>query len=639
MNKCVQHNKKLDILCTSCNVVICYRCLMSNHNQHRILHTDDIKQSLLDIDYSVVYKDKSDKKDNELENNNNNNTSNDNINKENNKNKDNILQDRIEWLWNKSKETVNHIQKLSKMENDISDHFEQYYEMLMKEERKLKKPIIDELDQTKQQLAQIIKEIQSLHNIIQSITPTLKPDEHNSNDSNDKLDDNHTNKNNNNEDIPSDIATINYSLPTLVESIKQSTTFEQFIHNNSNTIFNIQQQNNNEIIEYLNNKNEINKNKKQINNDNIKSKNNHNDNSILEIIRNHFDQHNIDFNQILNMNNYFLILRPTEYQSHFDGIRYFIKKDLYIDFINQSINNKYNSCFIRMDQDNVLSLYKGDFKSGNQLELMENQSKELVELLEQPQNSAPTLIASSNTTIYFFFNKNQFIAYSIIDKTLIKSNYYGFQLNFMNKPVTCFKEPFYIYFYGKGKVSGGNNLILRYNTIQQTVEQLFVDKDSIKRIPLALFSSYLNLYSMYYDASTKEIVLVEFMSNSFEVSFSVAIIKNIVPTFFSYFYEGADLVYLYYGDVDSDYFIKFNISNSKINIIKLATIEGRAKVDSRNNKLLLLTPMASNYEIKENKKINIFTKDQNYVFSVKDKSWQQSHLQSSNIQHIAKYNK
>ncbi|EFA78877.1 hypothetical protein PPL_08345 [Heterostelium album PN500] len=41
---------------------------------------------------------------------------------------------------------------------------------------------------------------------------------------------------------------------------------KQLIHNNSNTIFNIQQQNN-EIIEYLNNNNEINKNKRHKNSD------------------------------------------------------------------------------------------------------------------------------------------------------------------------------------------------------------------------------------------------------------------------------------------------------------------------------------------------------------------------------------
>ncbi|EFA81411.1 hypothetical protein PPL_05396 [Heterostelium album PN500] len=48
MTKCVTHDKKLDILCSDCNLVICYRCLTSNYIQHRILHTDDIKQLLLD---------------------------------------------------------------------------------------------------------------------------------------------------------------------------------------------------------------------------------------------------------------------------------------------------------------------------------------------------------------------------------------------------------------------------------------------------------------------------------------------------------------------------------------------------------------------------------------------------------------
>ncbi|EFA78894.1 hypothetical protein PPL_08362 [Heterostelium album PN500] len=232
MNKCDKHDKDLDLLCSDCKSIICYRCLVAKHRQHNTYHTDDIKQSLLDIDYSVVVVvASSDDEDN-----------------------NNIIQDRIEWLWSQVNDSVYLIQELSKTENEISDHFKQYYEMLMKEERSLKQPIIDELDQTNQLLDKLIKEIQSLHNIIQSITPTLKSDEHNN--------DNNNEKNN--------IST-SYEIPILVESIKQSKSFEQFIHNNSNTIFNIQQQNNNEIIEYLNNNNEINKNKKQNNNNSFDS--------------------------------------------------------------------------------------------------------------------------------------------------------------------------------------------------------------------------------------------------------------------------------------------------------------------------------------------------------------------------------
>ncbi|EFA78878.1 hypothetical protein PPL_08346 [Heterostelium album PN500] len=603
MTRCVEHDKKLDILCSDCNVVICYRCLMTNHNQHRTLHTDDIKQSLLNIDYSVVVYDDSSNHDldeDQLENNNsitdNDETNNNSISKDNNSNKNNdkdnslisnrsnnnsnnnIIQDRIEWLWNKANDSANHIRKLNEMENGISDHFRQYYEMLMKEESKLKQPIIDELDQTKQLLDKLIKEIQSLYNIIQSITPTLKPEEHN----------NDNNNNNNNEyDILSD-ATINYSIPTLIESIKQSTTLEQFIHNN-------------------------------------------------KIIRNHFKQHNTDINQILNMNSKSIsVSKSCHNQSYLDGIRYFIPRSLFIYFDrkdnkNNSLHN--NTYFIT--QDESLSLYTWDFKSGNQMKLMEKESKELVEQSKGSVQST-SFIGSSNTTIYVFL-RDELIAYSTISNSFSKENFYGF-FNFINQPVTCYKEPFYIYFYGKertnidGVTRGGNNIIVRYNTMTQTFERLFVDKYSEERTPLALFFRFNVLFSMYYDALSKDIVFVEHKSDTNEVVAAYLIIKNIIPTFFTYCSVNLGTSYLYYGRKSSDYFLKLDNFGTKPKITdKLATIEGRAKVKSPNNQVLVLTPMVHN-----DKMLYLYTKDKAYVYSIKGNQWQHSHLQIPNIQHILK---
>ncbi|EFA78899.1 hypothetical protein PPL_08367 [Heterostelium album PN500] len=633
MKQCVIHKEKLDILCSDCNVVICYRCQLSKHKQHYTLHTDEIKQSILDIDYSVSTN--NDKIDSENEKKNNN-ISKDKNNDSTDKDKDNsnIIQKRIEWLWNKSKESVNHIQKLSEIENEISDHFKQYYEMLMKEENKLKQPIIDELDQTKQQLDQIIKEIQSLNNIIQSITPTLKPDPK-SNDI-DKLDDN--NNNSNEYDILSD-STINYSLPILIESIKQSTTLEQFIHNNSNTIFNIKQQNNNEIIEYLNNNNEINKNKRHKNNNNIKT--NNNDNSILEIIRHHFDQYKIDIRHILNKNDdYISVTKSQKNQSYFNGIRHFIKESLQVNF-NNSKETRY---IITKDKDNVISLYNCDFTTGNQMELMENESKQLmkwVKQMEKYQDTISVFFASSNTTIYLFTREiSKFIAYSINDNTFREGSFCKHdEFDFIYR-VSTFASGMYLYFYGIDRGRDDQTTIIRFNTFLEEFEQFQHDNTFSRRtIPIAMFElatddSENYLYTIYYDSFNREMVLVEYQMFSTVIENTYDIPIATVPTFVSYCYDGESNVYLYYGDAKSDYFIQINLYKMEDDPEELKTIKGRAKVtEAIENQVLVLTPMIYEY-VENDEKLYLFTNERNYVYSINNNQWKQSHLKTSNVRMI-----
>ncbi|EFA78895.1 hypothetical protein PPL_08363 [Heterostelium album PN500] len=604
MNKCDKHDKDLDLLCSDCKSIICYRCLVAKHHQHRTYHTDDIKQSLLNIDYSAVFY--GSYIDNDEDNN----------------NKDYIFQDRIEWLWNKLYDLVDHIQEMSKVENEISNHFKQYYEMLMKEERKLKQPIIDEIDQTKQQLDQIIKEIQSLHNIIQSITPTLKPDLKN-NDI-----DNHTNNNNNEYDILPDIST-SYEIPTLIESIKQSKSFEQFIHNNSNTLFNIQQQNNNEIIEYLNNNNEINKNKRHKNNDNNKTNNNNNDNSILEIIRNHIDKHNIDEDDI-DMNDSYVFSKSDKFQSYFEGVRHFVQESYsFNDYNRKDDDTDHIKHIITKNDDNVLSLYKWD----NEMELLENESKELAKLLEEFVRPEHIFFGSTKTTIYIFsMLRPKFIVYSIKDKTFRKGSYESnFHLLFISPPSTTFTDPFNLYFYGKSfrvidNIKCECTKLVRFNTILEEFE-LLSNEENDHIFPMAIFHHDIlqetAKYSIHYDSNEKQIVRVLFHGYSTTKSSEHIIVSDIVPKYIASCFDGYRYLYVYYGDKDTDYFIKFdNYDKSPSPNENLPTIEGRLPIEEQENPVSMLY---------KDTKIYLFTKDQNFVYSLNDKKWRQSNLDKAKM--------
>ncbi|EFA82494.1 hypothetical protein PPL_04919 [Heterostelium album PN500] len=601
MKECVEHDKDLDVLCSDCNVVMCYRCHIAYHNRHCAFHTDDIKKSLLNVDYSVVaydhinsnhnHKEKEEEinKDNNINNNKDgsdhinekemnevisNKDDRNNKNNSNKQNDNNIIQNRIQILWNKSKESVNHIQKLSEIENQISDHFKQYYEMLMKEESKLKQPIIDEIDQTKQQLDQIIKEIQSLHNIIQSITPTLKPDEKSNNHD-------HDIPNNNNEyDILPDI-TINYSLPTLIESIRQTKTFDQFIHNNSNTIFNLEnkKQTNNEIIEYLKDNNETNKNKRHKNNDNNKTSNNNIYNSILGIIRNHFNQHNID--QIVYKNN-ISIDKNENHQSYFNGVINLIRNSLNLKLDADKTTNNIKH-IITMDDDNIVSLYKWDYKSGNQMELMENESKELTDLIRTKLDTDQIFFVSSNSTIYVFPKEdNIFIAYSIIDNKFRLSSFYPlFHPTFIGQPCFFSDELCYLYLYCKSNEDfEDNTLIIRFNTILEEFELFHYHNNSKDSIPVALIDNHHSIpytFNIYYDSSLRVIFLARYNELITDVEEVHPIISKIEPTFITSCFAGKT-GYLYYGDENQDYFIKIE-SIYDYKITNLATIEGRATIE------------------------------------------------------------
>ncbi|EFA78883.1 hypothetical protein PPL_08351 [Heterostelium album PN500] len=648
MTQCIEHNKDLDLLCTVCNVIICYRCLVSKHNEHHTLHIDDIKQSLLNIDYSVVI----DKNKKEKNNNNDNNNEDDKdqdkdiididkIKDDNNKNddKDNnsnsnynndMIKMRIEWLWEKVNNTVNHIQTLTEMENEISNHFKRYYEMLMKEESKLKKPFTDEIEKTKQQLDKLIKEIQSLHNIIQSITPTLKSHEKDSND----LDNNNIKDDNG---ILSD-STINYSLETLIESIEQSKSLEQFIHNNSNTIFNIQQQNNNEIIEYLKNNNEINKNKRHKNNDNNKTDNNNlQDYSILEIIRNHINNHRINDKDLEHMNcGDVSVSESSKHLGYFDGIRHFIQKSIDVEFyLKQPNNNRY---IIATDEEDDLNItfYKCKFESRNQLELMEKESNELAGLIDSFTNQI-IIFASSNTTIYIFFIFS-FVAYSMIDGAfrVVEFQSSSHLARFLGQPTSYYVDPFYIYFYGR-TLKG--TMIVRFNTMLGEFEHLYSDSQ-LNITPVAIFNEFydpeMHRYTIHYDSQSKQIVLVLYVSFSTIVKRTLSIVHDVVsPKYISYLFRGEKMVYIYYGDGKLDYFlhVNFNLAPLKLEIKKLDAIGGCAIPDAQNNELLVLPPIIYNEE-KHDEKMYLFTKDESFVYSQKGRQWKKSHIKTTNIKFI-----
>ncbi|EFA78691.1 hypothetical protein PPL_08152 [Heterostelium album PN500] len=640
MNLCTLHNKELDVLCSDCNEIICYRCLISKHNQHRALHTEDINQSILDIDYSVVVseldKDINNKTNDEKEAENKN-KDNDTVvstDSDNNKDKVNIIQKRIEWLWNKVKGTTKYIQKMTDIENHITDHFKQCYEMLMKEERAMKKPIIDELDEYKEKLHRLIKEIQSLYNIIQSITPTLIPnnDDHElreNHKNNNNKNNNDSNNGNNDYDILED-KSINYELPSIIESIKQSKSLDQFIHNNSNTIFSLHQQKNNEITEYINKNKIINMNKRHKNNDNTKSiDSNNKDNIILEILRKHFDNHKIKDYHLTNIGGSITSSDYRKKQCFFDGIKLFIQKSINVDFEEyEAVNLKY---FITMDDDSVFSIYKCNFENGSQMELLEKESNQLREMLGGIDDSGSFIIGSSNSTIYIFsMISNHFIVYSIIDNTLREATYHlGFDLSFDGQPVTQYVDPFYLYFYGR---SHDYTLsMIRFNTILEEFEVLRADEDARYIIPIALFSDSDFLesksYSMYYDKTSHEICLVKYQMFSTQAISRHVIASEVFPRYVTYYFNGDNKVYLYYGDENSEYFLKIGFGRV-ILIENLATIEGLAMTDVPNELLILPTMI----EVDET--IYLFTTDKSFKYSLFSKDWEESPLTTTNIKYI-----
>ncbi|EFA79184.1 DUF214 family protein [Heterostelium album PN500] len=213
---CIKHNKLIEFICNTCNILMCSICTLDHCKQqqdHSIEcdHITQIRQSLNNIDIiSDNYN---------VDNNNNDNS-----------NKESEFSKTMKSIWESLKSSASRYQSLSTTENEIKQYFEQLHQYLITEEHKLKKKITLEIDSIQNQIDNNINHLKSIVNIIK-INNTIDNDNNcsNSNSSNSSID----------RDVPIiEDTTSEYSTSKIMKSIISSKSLPSFINNNNQTLFN-----------------------------------------------------------------------------------------------------------------------------------------------------------------------------------------------------------------------------------------------------------------------------------------------------------------------------------------------------------------------------------------------------------------
>ncbi|EFA77746.1 hypothetical protein PPL_09403 [Heterostelium album PN500] len=279
MERCNTHQKSLKLICLNCHMILCSRCTPL-HNGHSFDHIDDIKTILININ-----------------NNNQSNSSQINSNQiitinsiGDNKNTNKItgifsdIQTNVELLYSSVKSKVSLYQELTKTENDITSKFQELHDYLVVQEHKLKKPIITDKEIIEQQINNQLCELKSLNTIINQIkkqlntkngintttninsTTTTTTTNNNNNNINTNVDNNLISSTTINQtsnltaitqlqplelDVDSDIdasistddtmsvadTTDRYHLSSIIKSMEESLSFNDFLHKNNSTLF------------------------------------------------------------------------------------------------------------------------------------------------------------------------------------------------------------------------------------------------------------------------------------------------------------------------------------------------------------------------------------------------------------------
>ncbi|EFA75885.1 hypothetical protein PPL_10457 [Heterostelium album PN500] len=208
---CEIHNKSLKFICFDCNVLTCSIC-STKHFGHSCEHIFNIKSK-------INNNNKTDPITDESEVNNNHNNNNNSVRE--------ILKDvqtGIQSTFDSLKLKVKEYEKLKKTEHEISSEFKELHEFLVVEEHKLKKPIIDSKEQTEQQIEKQVKIMKSLNSINNHFTNHQSDSQSSSSSSS--------------QPIAASADTVErYQISTIIESISQSSNHNEFISNNSNTLF------------------------------------------------------------------------------------------------------------------------------------------------------------------------------------------------------------------------------------------------------------------------------------------------------------------------------------------------------------------------------------------------------------------
>ncbi|EFA83301.1 hypothetical protein PPL_04091 [Heterostelium album PN500] len=206
-NFCGSHNRCTDFICYDCNVLMCAACA-SQHSRHNFEHIDNIKSYINNITVDTTTTTNSD---------------NDNSNSTFSGLRD--IQSSIKSTFDTLKSKVKEYEQLQQTENEISSKFKELHDFLVVEEHKLKAPIIDGKTQLEQQIDKQIIVMKSLNSINNRITNT-QPNDKNL----DQADSQSSSS------ISPDIVE-SYQISTIITSISQSSNHNEFIQNNKNTVF------------------------------------------------------------------------------------------------------------------------------------------------------------------------------------------------------------------------------------------------------------------------------------------------------------------------------------------------------------------------------------------------------------------
>ncbi|EFA75858.1 hypothetical protein PPL_10430 [Heterostelium album PN500] len=192
-SRCSIHNKYLEFLCSTCNEIVCVKCCTSVHRGHLI---DDLESITQSEQYT----------------------------------------ERLEYLWRLMNRCTVMIESFNKTEQKIVQHYNELHTMLMTEELKIKKPILDERREAETLLKTILEELKSLNIIIKSSntlggggedTKQLEDnDNHSEKDSEDEKEEEEEDVNWNSKEMNSSV---------IIESIRDSSSINEFM---SSTIIN-----------------------------------------------------------------------------------------------------------------------------------------------------------------------------------------------------------------------------------------------------------------------------------------------------------------------------------------------------------------------------------------------------------------
>ncbi|EFA78315.1 myotubularin-related protein [Heterostelium album PN500] len=225
-NLCGQHRVELNILCNRCNETICAKCIYDPKHRDHFAETeliDHIGESIINEQNNVTKP---------------------------NKPEENVVKQRLDLLWNLIKKQAATYQLTQDKVADVSTEFRKFHESLMLDEHKLKKSLVDAKDSNYQAVQVLLQEIQSFKTI-DNLKFTCTPSALSASNCNirDSLDSSSggvavgIRESYNSEDgisssyDQSEDTTDRYDMESIIKSVNQSDSLEQFCKVHKSTLF------------------------------------------------------------------------------------------------------------------------------------------------------------------------------------------------------------------------------------------------------------------------------------------------------------------------------------------------------------------------------------------------------------------